>query len=193
MPSVWLVNPAKRKKKHKSKKRHHAVRVESNPAPRKRKRRRMSVSSVRRRFSTNPAPRRGLGGMLGGLGSQVKDAAIGAAGGLAVDGAMKLAPLAMKSGPMSHLIRAALSLGIGMTGAAMRSPMLAQMGAGALTVTAYQAAREYVTVPMGLAEYTEDDLQGLGIVPGLGDVPGLADASGDNMGEFVSPEYDFAS
>lgn len=152
MEQLLLVNPAKRKKgKRKSAKRAAAA------APAKRRKRSKSRAL---RFYRNPAPRR-RAGLVAGLGDQVIAGAMGAAGGLAVDVALKFAPLNLKTGLMAHLMRGVGAVALGMVGNMVKLPMAGQMAQGAMTVALYGAARELVTVPMGLSEYTESDMAGL--------------------------------
>lgn len=183
-----LVNPAKRKRKSKSAARttrrraknkgQHVAGYYPNPAPRRHHRRRKSASGVSvRRFHRNPIAGRRRGGIVKGIVGTVKNGAVGAVGGLLTDAAMKFAPLSMKTGAISHLIRGSVAVALGLVGDMVRIPGAGMMAEGAMTITLYQAAREYITVPMGLAEYTEADMAGLGLA-GLGNYGGALPGGG---------------
>lgn len=86
-------------------------------------------------------------------------ATIGAVGGGLVDAGMKVVPVRFKVGPANLAIRAAGSIGLALL--LKRWPWAAKLGEGALTITLHQALREYLTVPKGLAELTEGDMQQL--------------------------------
>lgn len=161
---LLLVNPAKRRRsrRRKSTKRRarRAMRVHANPIKRRRRSRRSTtVGALRRRFRRNPSPRGGgRGGIVAGVQQTTINGAIGAVGGVAVDALMKLAPVSMKTGMASHLTRATAAIALGVLGNMIRLPFAGALAQGAMTIALYGAAREYVTVPMGLSEYTESDV-----------------------------------
>lgn len=164
---LLLVNPAKRRRsrRRKSTKRRArgAVRVHANPIKRRsrrRSRRSTTVGALRRRFRRNPSPRfgGGRGGLVAGVQQTTINGAIGAVGGVAVDALMKLAPVSMKTGMASHLTRATAAIALGVLGNMIKLPFAGALAQGAMTIALYGAAREYVTVPMGLSEYTESDV-----------------------------------
>jgi len=155
--------------------------------PRRRRRRSVSFSPSRRRYRRNPAMN------LRGLTRDVMGAAIGAAGGVAVDFGMRFMPLTWKTGAFGHLVRGGVSVGLGVLGTMVRGQMgrmLADMGKGALTITVYNAARQYITVPMGLGELTDDEVaQVLNPSPTVyEDLPLLEDSAG--MGAYSMGMYD---
>jgi hypothetical protein len=152
MGYVALVNPKGKGRKKRP--------VKSNPRPASRRKQRRTG---RRRARRNPigfGRLRGAGrGLLGGVTSQVMGAGVGAVGAVALDFALRFAPVSVKTGAMSHITKAAAAIAVGL--AAKRMPLVAQAAQGALTITLYQALRQYVTVPMGLGEITEGDMQQL--------------------------------
>ena len=161
MGVVTLVNPKGRGKKRSVKKN-----PKSHGFAGKRK--------ARRRVRRNPI---GLGGLrssgrslVGAVKQQVIGAGVGAAGAVALDFALRFAPVSIKTGALSHVTKAAAAVALGLLG--RRKPLLAQAAQGALTITLYQALRQYVTVPMGLGEISEADMQQ------------LADSYGDGMGVY---------
>jgi hypothetical protein len=165
MGVVTLVNPKGRGKKRPVKKN-----PKSYGFARKRK--------GRRRVRRNPIGLGGLRsagrGLAGAVTSQVIGAGVGAVGAAALDFALRFAPVSVKTGAMSHVTKAAAAIAVGL--AAKRMPMVARAAQGALTITLYQALRQYVTVPMGLGEISEGDMQQ------------LADAYSDtNMGIYDVP------
>ncbi len=192
MNSVLLVsNPAKRhaKKKRTSVKRR-ALAVAHNPIRRRRPRRFAGLARSLRRYRRNPISHGNLGDRVT---SMAMDGAIGAAGGLLVDAALKPMPLDMKMGPVSHLVRAGISIGLGLIGAMAKIPVAAKLATGGLTITLYNAGREYITTPMGLNEYTHNDMAGLGL-PNPEDYEQASDGS---MNEYTTPSlsdssYDYA-
>lgn len=128
----------------------------------------------KRRVLRNPI---GLGGlrsggrsMVGAIKAQVIGAGIGAAGAAALDFALRFAPVSVKTGAMSHVTKAAAAVALGLAG--RRHALVAQAAQGALAITLYQALRQYVTVPMGLGEISDSDMQQ------------LADSYGDGMGVY---------
>ena len=133
----------------------------------------------RRRVRRNPIGLGGLrragGGLVGAIKHQVIGASVGAAGAVALDFALRFAPLSVKTGAMSHVTKAAAAVALGLAG--RRHALVAQAAQGALAITLYQALRQYVTVPMGLGEISDSDMQQ------------LADSYGDGMGVYdVQPQ-----
>lgn len=161
MGVVTLVNPKGRGKKRP---------VKKNPKHSFGKKR----VQKRRRVHRNPL---GLGGLrssgrslVGAIKSQVIGSAVGVAGAAALDFALRFAPVSVKTGAMSHVTKAAAAVALGLAG--RRHALVAQAAQGALTITLYQALRQYVTVPMGLGEISDSDMQQ------------LADSYGDGMGVY---------
>lgn len=162
---LLLVNPAKRRRAKSSRterrrnknKTQHVAGYYPNPVKRRRVRRSKARKSSRRviRFHRNPIGGRSL---FGGMQSTLVNGAIGAAGGVAVDALLKLAPVSLKTGPVSHLTRAGAAIALGMLGNMVKLPFAGALAQGAMTIALYGAAREYVTVPMGLSEYTDNDV-----------------------------------
>lgn len=171
MGYVALVNPKHGKKRGKKR----ATNRNPRPAGGRKQRR-----TGRRRARRNPigfARLRGAGrGLLGNVQSQVVGAGVGAIGAAALDFALRFAPVGIKTGALSHVTKAAAAIALGLAG--KRMPLVAQAAQGALTITLYQALRQYVTVPMGLGEITEGDMQQLADSYGDG---------GDGMGVYDVP------
>ncbi len=136
-----------------------------NPRHRKRKYRRNPVEALaamnprrRRRYHRNPR----LGFSMQALTGQVMDGALGAIGGVGLDAVMRFVPATWKTGPARYLVKGAGSVLLGVVAGMLKLPAAGKIATGAMTVTLYEAAREYVTTPMGLGEYTESDIQALG-------------------------------
>lgn len=139
----------------------------------------------------------GRGAMLGrGLGQELIAALAGAAGGAAVDLMMRPMPLAMKAGPLNYLVRGAASIGLGLIGQLVKVPGAAELARGAMTITVYNALRQYVLVPRGLGELSEEDVAAIAamnpeevVVDGVGEYLLPAPAVGEyTMGEVLEPE-----
>lgn len=191
MEQLLLVNPSKRRgrgRKTKAKRsrarrtghRSHTIRVHKNPIRSRRHRRSI-------RFHRNPISG-GARGLMRTVTGTAVDGAIGAAGGIAVDAMLKLVPVSMKTGPMGHLVRGAGAIVLGLVGGIAKIPAAGKLATGAMTIALYNAAREYVTVPMGLGEYTDSDiaeLAGLSGALGYDDTAALENG-GANVGEFVT-------
>lgn len=131
----------------------------------------------KRRVRRNPI---GLGGLrsggrslVGAIKAQVIGASIGAAGAAALDFALRFAPVSVKTGAMSHVTKAAAAVALGLAG--RRHALVAQAAQGALAITLYQALRQYVTVPMGMGEISDSDMQQLADSYGDGDGMGVYD------------------
>lgn len=154
-----LVNPRKRRKSKVARKRKSITHAKN---PIRRKRRSTGLSAVKRRKSYKRNP------IVNGTSivSQVKGAAVGAMGAIAVDLAMtKLPiPLSMRTGAMLHLTQGAVSLGLGMLVAKVgkNKKLGMQIAEGGLTVALYAAAKAAVGDKLGLAGYEDlgDDLLG---------------------------------
>lgn len=110
----------------------------------------------RRRYRHNP---RGVS--IQALGQDLVGAAAGAAGGVAVDLLMRPLPLALKAGPLNYLVRGAASIGLGIIGGLARLPYAGEIGRGAMSITLYNAARQYVLLPRGLGELSDEDIAAL--------------------------------
>lgn len=107
----------------------------------------------RRGYRRNP-----IGLSMAGLGNDLVSATAGAAGGVAVDFVMRPMPLPLKAGPLNYLVRGVASIGLGILGQAVRLPYAAEVGRGALAITLYNAVRQYVLLPRGLGELSDDDI-----------------------------------
>lgn len=145
------------------------------PAPKKNPRPAAKKARKGRRPRRNPI---GFGGMrsagrglLGAVKPLVAGAAVGAAGAAALDFALRFAPVSIKTGALSHVTKAVAAVALGVAG--RRMPLVRQAAQGALTITLYQALRQYVTVPMNLGEITEGDMQQLSdLYSGSGGISG---------------------
>lgn len=115
----------------------------------------VAANPKRHHYRRNPRP--ALGALIG----EFTGALVGAGGGIAVDAAMRPLPLEWKSGAKGYLARGTASVLLGVVGSFLRGRagnMLAAASRGALTITVYNAARQYVTVPMGLGELSDDEV-----------------------------------
>lgn len=123
MANLMLVNPAKRRKTKKAKRRVSVARKSIT---------RSATKLVRRKYRRNPI----TGGS--GLQTQITNAAIGAAGALAVDIAMTKLPIpaAMQTGIMRSAAQGLVSLGLGMLVAkvAKNRRLGTQLAEGGLTI-----------------------------------------------------------
>lgn len=115
---LFIANPSRRRRKRKAKRRSYAV----NPAPRRRKRRAKRRTRAFKSYRRNPSPRvrRAVAGLTRGKGAlkigEVIMPAIGVGvGAVGAEVIMGYAPLpaAVKTGPVKHLTKAALSIGVG--------------------------------------------------------------------------------
>lgn len=168
MEQLLLVNPTRRRRRkaHHARKRrtHHRRRAPmlfENPARRKRRthhRRRHSIRAYR-----NPSRR---GGSMRSVEHIAVDGAVGAVGGALIDFAMKLAPATWKTGTMSYLARAGGAIALGLVGNMARIPKSGELAVGAMTIALYGALRDLVTTPMGLNEYTINQLPTLTVNSG---------------------------
>jgi hypothetical protein len=172
---LLLINPRKRKTKTKrtapkrrrrvAAKRRAPVVVMSNPAPRRRRSRlsavRTKVKRASRKYRRNPAPRLSINAITG----MAKNAAIGAAGALAVDVAFGYAkgmlPASMQSplgadgsvNPLYFAAKGGLAVLVGVLGSKV-TKHAADMAAGSLTVSAYEVMRSFVPVSVNLGGYS---------------------------------------
>jgi len=150
-----LVNPAKRRKsKSKRRKSPIAKRV---------------VSSVKRRvkkYRCNP-----ISGSSSGIMNQVKNAAVGAAGALAVDVVMSKLPLplAMQTGAGRSAAQGLVSLGLGYAVAKFgkNRSLGVQLAEGGLTIAlhgVFKGAVQKAMPTLALGEYDDDGLMGEGLL-----------------------------
>lgn len=175
---MLIVNPARRKtKRKKAESRSGAPRLvldhggvkglerakkgvyHVNPARRRAHRRRNSTI----RFHRNPIAR--PSDFATSIVHDLTDGALGAVGGIVVDVAMKPLPLDWKVGAKGYIAKGAGAVLLGVIGSISGFRPLAKMSIGAMTTTLYSAAKEHLTGPMGLGEFTTDDaaqLAGLG-------------------------------
>jgi len=198
MAQLMLINPRKRRAKRKAAPAKRRVAVRSNPVPpiKRRRSRRTSLKTVARRsrrIRRNPI---GLNGIMGTL----TDAAIGAGGAIAVNFAFdKLPlPLSMKSGMVGVASKAALAIALGTFGKKFMGNTAGKMAAGALTVIAYDLAKQLL--PLG-APAVVSNTAGLGYAASgqgagyLGEYVNGGDfnfaTSGAGMGEYVGAGYNY--
>lgn len=193
MEELLLINPSKRgKRKTKSRKHRSAAqraatrrlvalnrsRRAGSSSPKRRRsarrstpityaanpvRRRRRAHSTHRRVSTRRY-RRNPTGLFGNLVPMVTDAAIGAAGAIAVDVAVGLLPLPanLKTGLLGTVTRGAAAVALGTVGGMIMPRRVAkQMAAGSLTVTAYGALKGFLATNVPAL-----GLSGMGYYPG---------------------------
>lgn len=142
MAQMLLVNPAGRKKTHKRR-----AKRRSNPVAKARRttRRRRSnpVTSLKKRV--HHRRRRNPVGAKLHLMTEVKSAAIGAAGALVLDFAFAYVPLPanLKTGNIRALAKVGVSFALGLIAGkvGVSKPMVRQMVQGAMTSTIHDAAR----------------------------------------------------
>lgn len=130
---------------------------------------RRTTTVTRRR---NPARRQRTGVM-----NQVQNAAVGAAGALAVDVAMAKLPFIpenLKSGPVASATKGAVAVAIGMAVEKFgkNKRLGVQLAEGGLTVALHEAAKGMIGPAMGLGQY-EYDMAGLGDYSDLLNDPGF--------------------
>ena len=196
MAQLMLLNPAKRPTKRRKASPaqlralaagRRARAVATNPAPRKRRKLRAASTAhtKRRRVRRNPIS-------TGGLMAQIMSAAQGAAGALAVDAVVTYIPFptSMTTGTMKHITKAGLAIALGLVGKKFLGRAAGRMAEGALTVTAYSAAKEALAgVGMNLSGmgYVSPARQFQAALP----APGMAEyvnnfRQGQNVGEYVN-------
>jgi len=172
---LLLINPKKRKAKRTATKRRVKRKATShrrsapgvvmaNPSPRRKRRLsalRTKVKRASRKYRRNPAPRLSLNSITG----MAKDAAIGAAGALAVDVAFGYAkgilPASMQApinadgslNPLYYAAKGGLAVLVGVLGAKV-TKQAGHMAAGSLTVSAYELMRSLVPMSVNLGNYT---------------------------------------
>ena len=221
MPSLMIVNPRRRARKAAPKRRTRArarkvatVTVKSNPVRRRRKsvarvvpgykRARRSAKVSHRRIRRNP-----IGGRARGLLAPLMAAVPGAVGAVAVNLIMSKLPLPamLKTGPIKHIARVGVILGIGLlANKATRSPLVGQAIQGALTVSVYESIKELMAgAGMNLGEDmgmgTDEDIgfyspattvDGYIDNPAMGEYIDNAGYSDDGLSQYVS-ENEFAA
>lgn len=153
---LMLVNPKRRKKRRKTRVKRRRNPVAANPRRRKRR------YVAKRRYRRNPA-RRGGFKITGIIRNTLAPAAMAAGGAIGLDLIMGYLPIpiAMKTGPMRHVIKGAAAIGMGMLAANFVSKQTAEtFTSGALTVVMYNAGREMAArfAPnIQLGEYMNND------------------------------------
>jgi len=184
MNELLLINPARRKRRAPARRRASPARrrparrrnpvtaLAANPRRRPARRSYAARRSIRRR---NPAPR-GMKGIMGTL----MPAATAATGALALDvvwGFIPL-PIALKTGPMRHLVKGAGAIGMGLlAGMVVNKRVADQFAVGALTVVMHGAMKEAVTrfaPQIALGEY-----------PSIAVPMSEYDENGGSLGEYV--------
>lgn len=150
MAKLLLANPRRRKTRR-------AAATKKAPARRRRSTAVVSTTTkvTRRRYRRNPtAPK---------MMEQVKGAAIGAAGALAVDVAFSKLPIPaqFQTGVMGQLAKGVIALGIGMIASKTGNKKLGvQLADGGLTVALHGAMKSTVGPSIGLAGYDDAGLLG---------------------------------
>jgi len=135
-------------------------------------------------YARNPRRRRRNPSLLSrGFVSTLGGGAVGALGGVALDLAMKPLPIGLKVGPINHLVRGVGAVALGLLASLVKIPGAADVAKGALAITVYNAARQYVTVPYGLGEMSDGDIADLAAA---GYAQNYEGQPGDSsMGEFM--------
>lgn len=155
MSKVLVVNPSKAKGKKKP-----AAREFNFPV--------IAAAKRKQGRKRNPGPAVSVRGAApSSIGGQVKNAALGAVGGIGLDMAMglvaKRAPSNLTAGPARHLLKAAVALGLGVIGTKVfKSGMVGTMVQGGLTITLHDAAKEMLLRNMGMGEYIDGHVTDLG-------------------------------
>lgn len=183
MAQMLLVNPRKRRAKRKI-----AKRKTSTGLARVKSRVSTGLRSIRRKYRRNPIQKTDIFG-------QFKDGAIGAAGALAVDIAMAKLPIPdnLKSGQMAPVVKGLVGIGIGMAVAKFgkNKSLGKQLAGGAVTVSLYNAGRQMLAAPLGLAGYDDQGMLGFQDSGLLGGSSNDWDSDDFSMG-YVSPAPTFA-
>lgn len=176
MAELLLINPRKRRRKAKKAKRRArrnpvsmraVTRRASNPRRRRRARRNpVSYAAVSRRARALGNPRRRrrnpsfrMGGIFSGLVPMIRDAAIGAAGAVAVDLAMgqvnRYLPAAVQVVPgrvgAGDAVKAVITVALGKLLARPTRGMSNKMAAGALTVQAHGIIKQFLPATLTAA------------------------------------------
>lgn len=171
---LLLINPRKRRKaratapkraakratSRRKKTMQHMTAYHQNPAPRRRRRLSAIKSSVKkvRRYSRNPISKFSISSITG----MAKNAAVGAAGALAVDAlfgyAKTMLPASMQSpisdsggvNPMYYLAKGGLAVAVGVLGSKITKEA-GNLAAGSLTISTYEIFRSFipVSIPLG--------------------------------------------
>lgn len=164
MSTLMLVNPRKRRKTT-AKRRRKSITHAKNPI--RRKRRSTAVSTSPRRHLRRKSYRRNPIATSKGVVEQVKGAAVGAMGAVAVDLVMSkltIIPTAMRTGTMRHVTQGLISVGLGVLVAKVgkNRKLGMQLAEGGLTVALYTMAKASLGDKLGLNGYEElgDDLLG---------------------------------
>jgi hypothetical protein len=189
MAQLMLINPRKRRAtKRKAAttkrrtKRKTAVTVRSNPTPVRRRRTLKTVAKRSRRIRRNPI---GMGGVMGML----TDAAIGGVGAVGVNFLFDKLPVPVnyKTGVMGAAAKAAVAVAVGTFGKKLLGNTASKMAAGALTVIAYDLARNLMPAPAIVLPAAN--------VNGMGYIGSGMDAGYLNgVGEYVNGNnYNFAT
>lgn len=110
---------------------------------RKIRRRKLNPRGRRRRYHRNPFGLPSVGGIVG----QLKSAALGASGGLALNLALSYLPLpdTLKTGWPRHAVRVAGAVGLGMIAKKFLGAKGATVAAGAMTIVVYDILKQLVT------------------------------------------------
>lgn len=152
MAQMLLVNPRKRAKRKTAKRK-----SSSTAVARVKSRVSTGLRSIRRKYRRNPIQKTDIFG-------QFKDGAIGAAGALAVDIAMAKLPIPdnLKTGQMKPIVQGLVGIGIGMAVSKFgkNKSLGKQLAGGAVTVSLYNAGRQMLAAPLGLAGYDDAGLLG---------------------------------
>jgi hypothetical protein len=145
-------------------------------------------------------PISGLRGRAGGIVKRVTDqatgAGVGALGGIGLDFLLRFAPLKFKTGPLAHVTRAAVAVGLG-TFLGNKHRLIGAAANGMLTITMYNALRQYVAGPLNLGEISDADMQELSDAYSLGvyDAPPSIGVNTPALGVYdnqMSDAYDMA-
>ncbi len=152
MAQMLLVNPRKRAKRKTAKRK-----STSTAVARVKSRVSTGLRSIRRKYRRNPIQKTDIFG-------QFKDGAIGAAGALAVDIAMAKLPIPdnLKTGQMKPIVQGLVGIGIGMAVSKFgkNKSLGKQLAGGAVTVSLYNAGRQMLAAPLGLAGYDDQGMLG---------------------------------
>lgn len=180
---------AKRKTARKATTARKTVTTTTSRKPRRAKARRRSVAVTYRR---NPLPARAKGIVA----ENIKPAAIGAAGALALDVIVAKLPLpaALKTGPANYALRAVGSIGLGLLAekvGKLKHGTAVDLARGGLTVVLHDAGKALMRAQfpaLALAAYEEELADIAGMVDGLG----INDDSYPPVAGLNANEYDNA-
>ena len=182
--SLMLVNPRKRRKAPVKRKAARKTVARKSPVKRKRN----PASPVRRR-RRNPASRKvGVKSIMG----NVQNSAIGAAGAVGVDMAMRFLPipLNLRMGNMNSLTKGVVALGLGMlTNAVVKGNTGTKIAEGGMTVALYEAASGMIAQQTGV-------IAPGGVAGSYSDLDNAAMAeyldAGEGMGEYLDGGMGYA-